>query len=101
VRARSLDLRVLESPRGHVRVAIVVPKHGHNSVKRNKLKRQLREITRTHVLPARSSFDVLVRARREAYAATFDALLADIRVAATRLGASGSSGGAGVTSAAT
>ena len=35
----------MESPAGHVRVAIIVPRHGHTAVRRNKLKRQLRELT--------------------------------------------------------
>ena len=80
-----LDLRLLKSPRGYVRVAIVVPKHGHNSVSRNKLKRRLRELTRADVLPQRGSFDVLLRARRESYGATFEALREDVRRAVPRL----------------
>ncbi len=64
----------MESPAGHVRVAIVVPKHGQTAVRRNKLKRQLRELARAEVLPRRASRDILVRARREAYAAKFPAL---------------------------
>jgi ribonuclease P protein component len=54
---------------------VVVPKHRHNAVRRNRLKRQLREIVRVEVLPrlaaAQPSTDVLVRARREAYEASF------------------------------
>lgn len=47
-------------------------------VERNRLKRRLREILRQQVLPrldeAGLAVDVLVRARREAYGATFAAL---------------------------
>jgi ribonuclease P protein component len=71
---RLLDVRLMDSSAGHVRVAIVVPKHGHTAVRRNKLKRQLRELARLEVLPRQVSRDVLFRARREAYAAEFPAL---------------------------
>jgi len=56
----------------------VVPRHKHAVVERNRLKRRLREILRQQVLPrldeAGLAVDVLVRARREAYGATFAAL---------------------------
>jgi ribonuclease P protein component len=78
-----LDVRLMDSSAGHVRIAIVVPKHGHTAVRRNRLKRQLRELTRAEVLPRQASRDVLFRARREAYAADFPAL----RDAITRVGA--------------
>jgi len=65
---------LLDSTLGHVRLALVVPKFGQTAVKRNRLKRRLRELARQHVLPKPASYDVLVRARREAYDATFDRL---------------------------
>ena len=80
--ARLLDVRLMDSSTGHVRIAIVVPKHGHTAVRRNKLKRQLRELARVEVVPRRASRDILFRARREAYAADFPAL----RDAVTRVG---------------
>ena len=53
----------------------MVPKHRRNSVERNRLKRRLREVLRLEVLPRLReravAVDVLVRARREAYDATF------------------------------
>jgi RNase P protein component len=36
----------------HARVGFVVPKYGHSSVDRNRLKRRLRELVRTRLLPA-------------------------------------------------
>jgi len=81
-----LDVRWLESAKGHVRIAIVVPKHGFSAVRRNRLKRRLRELARTHLLSGEGSADVLLRAKRETYAATFEALRDDIVRAASRLG---------------
>lgn len=63
----------------------MVPKYGHSSVERNKLKRRLRELARRQLLPARASCDVLVRARREAYRAPFDGLRLDVESVAAQL----------------
>ncbi len=80
-----LDVRRLDSTHGHVRVAIVVPKFGFSAVRRNRLKRQLRELARAHVLPRATSADVLLRAKREAYAATFEGLREGVDDVATRI----------------
>jgi ribonuclease P protein component len=57
------------------RVGVIVPKHRHNSVERNLLRRRLKELSRRVLLPELSEIglevDVLVRARREAYDASF------------------------------
>lgn len=83
VNARLLDVKRLESPLGHPRVALVVPKFGFSAVRRNRLKRRLRELTRQHVLPQPCSCDVVLRARRDAYDATFERLRDEVsRVAA-------------------
>jgi ribonuclease P protein component len=74
IRARLFDVRRLDSPLGHARVAIVVPKFRFTAVRRNKLKRRLRELTRQRVLPRLGACDVLLRARRDAYDAAFDHL---------------------------
>lgn len=61
------------------RLGVVVPKHRHRIVERNRVKRRLREIGRTLLLPALREagvpLDVLVRARPEAY----DALYANLQ----------------------
>jgi len=80
-----LDVKQLDSPLGHVRVAIVVPKFGFTAVRRNKLKRRLRELARQFLLTAPRSVDLLVRARREAYDAPFDQLRDEINVLASRI----------------
>jgi ribonuclease P protein component len=63
----------------------VVPKYGHSSVERNKLKRRLRELARRKLLTLAASCDVLVRARREAYNATFEGLQGDVDIVAAQL----------------
>jgi ribonuclease P protein component len=73
-----LDVFDSASPVAHPRVGLIVPKHRRNSVERNRLKRRLREVLRLEVLPRlhdqEAAVDLLVRARREAYNATFDQL---------------------------
>ena len=79
-RSRTAHLDVFDStsPFAYPRVGIVVPKHRRTDVERNKLKRQLREVLRGEVMPrlreVEGAPDVLVRARKEAYLATFTQL---------------------------
>lgn len=67
----------------------MVPKHGRTIVERNRLKRRLREIGRRRVLPELDAqgvhADVLVRARRRAYGATFEELSDEVREAVEEL----------------
>ena len=73
-----MDVFDSASPVAYPRVGIIVPKHRRNSVERNKLKRRIREVLRLEVLPRlmehEAHVDLLVRARREAYNATYDQL---------------------------
>ena len=76
-----LDVRVLASPLALSRIGIVVPLHQHSAVDRNRLKRRLRELARLELLPAlrgNAAIDIAIRARREAYSSTMDALRTDI-----------------------
>jgi ribonuclease P protein component len=58
---------------------VVVPRHGHTAVRRNQLRRRIREIGRRSVLPALAEpTDTVVRARPAAYEATFDRLRLEI-----------------------
>lgn len=74
-RTDHLDVFFLTSPVSRPRWGMVVPKHGRDIVERNRVRRRLREIGRTEVVPrlweAGRSLDVLVRARREAYDAGY------------------------------
>ncbi len=81
-RTDHLDVFFAASPVSVCRWGLVVPKHRRNAVTRNRLKRRLREIGRTEVLPALrragQEVDVLVRARREAYDAPYGTLLDEL-----------------------
>ena len=63
----------------HARVGIIVPKYGHSSVDRNKVKRRLRELVRLHVLPVLPAIDVVLRAAPKAYTRSFDELREEVR----------------------
>src|SRR6185436_10794681 len=81
IRTTHLDVRVLASPLGFPRVGIVVPRHKHSIVDRNRLKRRLRELVRTLLLPPlrhRPPLDVAIRTRPTAYSTDLDALRRDV-----------------------
>lgn len=83
LQARLIDVRRLESAVGYARVAVVVPKFGFTIVRRNLLKRRLRELARQLVLPRPCSCDLLIRARRDAYGVSFERLREEMsRIAA-------------------
>ena len=74
-RTSHLDVFFDASPASHSRFGLVIPKHRHRIVDRNLLKRRIREVGRVEILPRLRGegleIDVLVRARREAYTASF------------------------------
>lgn len=84
-RTRNLDVFFAASPASHSRLGVIVPKHGHTIVERNRVKRRLREIGRRGILPdldgAGRRADVLIRARRGAYDETFGGLETEVRKA--------------------
>ncbi len=73
-----LEARASASLLLHPRVGVIVPKHRHNIVERNRVKRRLRELVRIKLLPGLEGIDVLIRAKPEAYDASFDQLAGDI-----------------------
>lgn len=77
-RTSELDVFLAASPVSCARYGVIVPKHGHTIVDRNRLRRRLREIGRRAVLPRLDTLprdlDFLVRARREAYDVSFQQL---------------------------
>lgn len=77
-RGSLLDIFTAPGTSDGSRLGIVVPRYGHSIVDRNRLRRRLREIGRRDLLPRLSSrgcsADVLVRARPQAYDASFSSL---------------------------
>ena len=73
-----LDARASASLLLHPRVGVVVPKYRRNIVDRNRVKRRLRELARIRILPLVGSIDVLLRAKPEAYGASFDQLSTEV-----------------------
>jgi ribonuclease P protein component len=82
-RTRHLDVLDSDSPASFARVGVVVPRYGHTAVRRNLLKRRLKEALRLELVPrldgAGAARDVLVRARREAYDAGYGELASQLR----------------------
>lgn len=60
-----------ENTTGHPRMGLIVPKFQSNAVARNRLRRRLREIWRREIRPVQPAWDLVIRIRREAYAAPF------------------------------
>lgn len=84
VRTPHLDVAWRPNPAGHPRSAIVVPRFQFTAVARNRLRRRLREILRRHIhsLPP---VDLVVRAKRGAYDASFTSLSAELTESVTRV----------------
>jgi ribonuclease P protein component len=74
-----LEARASASLLLYPRVGIVVPKHRRKIVDRNRVKRRLREIVRTGLLPELNGVDLLIRAKPEAYSSSFEQLFGDVR----------------------
>ncbi len=64
----------LDNPTGHPRIGLIVPKFQSTAVARNRLRRRLKEIWRRELESRLPAFDLVVRARREAYGARFGQL---------------------------
>ncbi len=77
-RTPRLDISWRENEVGHPRLAVVVPRHGQTAVRRNRLRRQLRDIARRRVLPALAPLDLVIRSRASAYGSDFHELARDL-----------------------
>jgi ribonuclease P protein component len=60
-------------------MGLIVPKFHESAVARNRLRRRLREIWRRELQGRQGARDLIIRARREAYRATFGELRAELR----------------------
>lgn len=86
IRTEHLDVRASDSLLSHTRVAVVVGKQGHTIVERNRLKRRLRELVRTRVIPLVKATDIVFRASEAAYRASFAQLSQEIEQITKNLG---------------
>lgn len=82
VRTALLEVRYLASLLHQHRIGVIVPRFKHSAVDRNRLKRRLRELTRTQwaqPLTAVRPLDVVLRASPAAYAADFARLAREVQ----------------------
>ncbi len=68
----------MENSTGQPRMGLIVPKFQSSAVARNRLRRRLREIWRRDVQERQPPWDLVIKARPEAYSASFDALQAQV-----------------------
>ena len=59
-------------------MGLIVPRYRFSAVARNRLRRQLREAWRREGRARAGEYDLIIRARREAYAAGFGELQAQV-----------------------
>lgn len=69
----------LDNTSGHPRMGMIVPRFQFSAVARNRLRRRIREVWRREIRPAQPGCDLVVRARREAYVASFATIQAELR----------------------
>ena len=86
LRTEHLEVRTVASLLSHVRVAVVVGKHRHTVIERNRLRRRLRELARIRLIPFYSELDVVIRSLPTAYAASFSMLTNEIDEIGRQLG---------------
>jgi ribonuclease P protein component len=87
LRTEHLDVRAIDSLLSHARVAVIVAKHGHSIVERNRLRRRLRELARTRIIPVTDGVDLVIRSLASAYDASFEQLSMEVETVVTKLGA--------------
>ena len=83
IRTGLLEVRVVASPLvlpagTRTRIGLIVPRYQQTAVARNRVKRRLRELSRTRLLPSDIAVDLVIRIRPQAYRASFLALAEDI-----------------------
>jgi len=73
-----VDVFVAPSPDHRPRIGVIVPRYGHSAVARNRVRRRLKEFARREWLPLAHSngdeHDVILRAKRAAYGASYQQL---------------------------
>lgn len=87
MRTEHLDVRTSDSLFSHARVAVIVGKQGHTIIERNRLRRRLRELARTRLIPVLQARDVVVRALETAYSVAFHDLAEEVESITRQLSA--------------
>jgi ribonuclease P protein component len=64
----------IDNQSGQPRMGLIVPKFQTSAVARNRLRRRLREVWRRDIQAHQPAGDLVIRARREAYGASFEEL---------------------------
>ena len=85
LRTEHLDTRAADSLLSYCRAAVIVPKYSRTVVERNRLRRRIRELTRTVLIPACTRIDLVIRALPAAYTADFSSLAREIDTIRTKL----------------
>ena len=85
LRTEHLDVRVADSLLSRARVAVIVGKYGHTIVERNLLRRRLRELARTKMLPFVKGVDVVLRTHASAYQVSLGKLATEVEQVAKEL----------------
>ena len=78
-RLAHLDVLWADNQAGHPRMGLIVPKFQSSVVARNRLRRRLKELWRRELMGAMPAWDIVIRARKEAYAAGFGPLRDELR----------------------
>ena len=73
-RSRLLEFVWLNNTAGHPRMGLIVPRFQSSAVARNRLRRRLTEIWRREIQGRQGDRDLIIRARKEAYSASFEEL---------------------------
>ena len=73
-----LEMIWTDNQTGHPRMGLIVPRFQSSAVARNRLRRRIREIWRRELQQHQPAWDLVIRARREAYAADFTTLREDL-----------------------
>jgi ribonuclease P protein component len=77
-RLEHLDMIWIDNQTGQPRMGLIVPKFQTSAVARNRLRRRLREIWRRDIQIQQPPGDLLIKARREAYNASFEELRSEL-----------------------
>jgi ribonuclease P protein component len=78
MRTGHLEFLWTDNAAGLPRMGLIVPKFQSTGVARNRLRRRLKELWRRDVQGTTPPIDLLVRARREAYLASFATLRSEV-----------------------